>query len=83
MQNKESQSVVVRNGGGRKDYKGHRETLGNDEEVYFDVIASRMHNMSKLIKMHLLNMDSVLFFNYTPNKVQTFFLKKILKHLLI
>lgn len=73
MQYKESQSAVVRNGGGRRDYKGHRETLGNDAEVDFDVTASRKHNMSKLIKMHVLSMDRVLFFNYTPNKVQTFF----------
>lgn len=62
-------------------HKEHRETSGNGEEVDFDVTASRKHNVSKLIKTHMLNMDSVLFFNYTPNTVQSFFKKNFFKAL--
>lgn len=39
-----------------------------------------MRNMSKLIKMHILNMGSLVYFNYTPSKVKTFS-NKILKAL--
>ena len=32
--------------------------------------------MSKLIKTHILNRCSLMYFNYTPNKVMTFFKEK-------
>ena len=35
-----------------------------------------MHNMSKLIKTHILNRGSLVYFNYTANKVMTFFKEK-------
>lgn len=61
----------------RRDNQGHKETFGGEEDCYFDVlIAEEMHNMSKLIKTHILNTGSLAYFNYTPNKVMAFFKEK-------
>ena len=63
----------------RRDNHGHRKTFEGEEDCYFDVlIAEEMHNMSNLIKTHILNTGSLVYFNYTPNKVMAFFKEKIM-----
>ena len=81
----ETYKVEVGGRTGRRNYKGHKETFGSHGYIhYIDCDDSFTGiQMSKLIKLYMLNMCGVLYVSYTSIKLLNFFNEKATQGLLL